>query len=159
MEPMIEQMQREESTLLARAIRIAAEAHETQVDKAGAPYILHPLRLMMKARTPGERLVAVLHDVVEDSPITLDSLRGEGFPEEVVAAVDALTHREGEPYEDAIERAAADPLATAVKFYDLEDNMMLTRLMTLTDKDLERVQRYHRAHQRLMEARAQRGGA
>lgn len=147
-------MKESEAALLARAITLAAQAHEAQRDKAGAPYILHPLRMMQRAQTDREKIVAVLHDVVEDSDWTLDGLAKEGFPPDIVAAIDCLTHREGESYDDAIERVLTAPLAMRVKFYDLEDNMTLSRLSALTDRDLERVRRYHRAHQRLLEALA-----
>jgi (p)ppGpp synthase/HD superfamily hydrolase len=135
---------------LERAIAIAAEAHRGQVDKAGEPYLLHPLRVMLRVAGQPERLVAMLHDVVEDHPDwTLDRLRAEGFPEEIVRAVDHLTKREGEPYEAAIERAAADPLARRVKLADLEDNMRLARIAEPEARDLERVERYRMAHARL----------
>ena len=86
---------------LEKAIEIAARAHTGQVDKAGAPYILHPLRLMMAVRRPNERMAAVLHDVVEDTDVTLDDLRAAQFQEEVLDAVDALTKRKGESRIDA----------------------------------------------------------
>lgn len=137
---------------LARAIAIAADAHEGQTDKAGAPYVLHPLRLMQRFDDAEARTVAVLHDVVEDTPWTLEALRAEGFDEAVLAALDALTRRDGEGWETFIERVAADPLATRVKRADLEDNMDLRRLATLGERDLERLQRYHRAWLRLQGA-------
>jgi (p)ppGpp synthase/HD superfamily hydrolase len=92
---------------LEHAIAIAAKAHEGQVDKAGAPYILHPLRMMMNVRTIDERIVAVLHDVVEDCPgWSFERLRSEGFSEVVITALDSVTKREGEDYEDFVARAA-----------------------------------------------------
>ncbi|MBX7110646.1 MAG: GTP pyrophosphokinase [Dehalococcoidia bacterium] len=134
---------------LDTALAIAVEAHRGQVDKAGQPYILHPLRVMARVSAPAERLVAVLHDVVEDSPTTLDDLRAAGFPEEVVRAVDFLTRREDETYEAFIERVTGDPLARRVKLADLEDNMTLTRLNELDDRAVERLGRYLRAYRRL----------
>ncbi|MBV9852230.1 MAG: HD domain-containing protein [Armatimonadetes bacterium] len=128
---------------LARAIAIAAEAHQDQQDKAGAPYVLHPLRLMLRMHTEADMMAAVLRDVVEDTPWTLERLRQEGFPEEVLAAVEAVTHRAGETYEAYLARAA-DPIARKVKRADLEDNMDLRRLSALTDKDVERLRRYHK---------------
>ena len=151
-------MKENEARLLARAIAIAAEAHQDQLDKAGAPYILHPLRMMEKARSLPEKIVAVLHDVVEDSEWTLDRLKAEGFSEEIIDAVDCLTHRENESYEAFTERVLTNSLAIQVKLLDLEDNMTLTRLSQLTEKDLERVQKYHLAHRKLMEALAERQG-
>jgi hypothetical protein len=94
-------------------------------------------------------VVAVLHDVVEDSVTSLDDLRHAGFPERVVAAVDALTRRPGEPYDEAVERAARDRLAREVKRLDLEDNMDLRRIPDLGQVELERLRRYHRAWLRL----------
>jgi len=99
---------------LERALEIAADAHRGQVDKAGEPYLLHPLRVMLRLAGEQERIVALLHDVVEDAPAwTLDRLRAEGFPEEVVLAVDRLTRREGEPYEALIQRILSLGLARA----------------------------------------------
>ena len=137
--------------LIGRAARIAATAHEGQTNKAGEAYILHPLRLMAKAQTDDERIVALLHDVVEDSQTTLEDLRNEGFPPNIVAAVDALTHRGGEAYEDAISRVLANPLAASVKKWDLEDNMTMMRLQELTDKDWERIKKYHIAYRRILD--------
>lgn len=139
------------SPLLARAIAIASVAHEHQIDKAGAPYILHPIRMMTRARTDDERIVAMLHDTVEDTDWTLETLKNEGFPDHILAGIDGMTNREGESYEEFIERAARNPISARVKLLDLEDNMNLTRLAQITDKDVERLRKYHRAHARLME--------
>ena len=129
---------------LAHAIALAAQAHETQTDKAGAPYILHPLRLMFKMSSETEMAAAVFHDVVEDTDWTLEGLRAEGYAEDVLAAVDALTHRDGEDYETYLARVSANPTARKVKLADLEDNMDVRRLSVLTDKDITRLQKYHR---------------
>jgi (p)ppGpp synthase/HD superfamily hydrolase len=134
---------------LEEAIRIAVEAHRGQRDRAGAPYILHPLRVMLRVHTDAERMAAVLHDVVEDTPWTLDDLRARGFPPEVLDAVDALTRRPDEPYEALVERAAAHPVARRVKLADLEDNLDLRRLDRVTAADVERIDRYLRALRRL----------
>jgi (p)ppGpp synthase/HD superfamily hydrolase len=134
---------------LEEAIRIAAEAHRGQRDRAGAPYVLHPLRVMLRMDTDAGRMAAILHDVVEDSAWTLDDLRARGFPAEVVEAVDRLTRRPGEPYDDAVERAAAHPLARRVKVADLEDNLDLRRLDRLDGRDVARLERYLRAWRRL----------
>jgi (p)ppGpp synthase/HD superfamily hydrolase len=131
--------------LLERAILLAAQAHQGQVDKNGTPYILHPLRVMFRLTEETDRVIAVLHDVVEDTDWTLDRLRAEGFPEEVVEAVDCLTRREGESYDDFVARAAANPIARRVKQADLEDNMDPKRLDRWSAKDAERFERYHRA--------------
>lgn len=137
--------------LLARAVAIAAIAHQDQRDKAGAPYILHPLRLMMRGQIIPEQIVAVLHDVVEDSDWTLDQLAAEGFPPEIITALDCLTRRPEETYDQFLDRVLTNSLAIHVKLYDLEDNMTLTRLDQLSDKDLQRLQRYHQAHQRILQ--------
>jgi (p)ppGpp synthase/HD superfamily hydrolase len=128
-----------------KAISIAVKAHEGQQDKAGAVYILHPLRMMLKMESEADMIVAVLHDVVEDSALTLDDLRQQGFPQEVLDAIDSLTRRAGESYAAFIERAGRNPIARRVKLADLEDNMNITRMGTLSDKDLERLKRYHEA--------------
>jgi (p)ppGpp synthase/HD superfamily hydrolase len=136
---------------LEDAISLAVEAHRGQKDKAGQPYILHPLRVMMRLETDEERTVAILHDVVEDTPWTLERLRGRGYPEGVLAALDALTRREGETYEAFIERLRPHALARRVKLADLEDNMDVRRLAAVTPKDAERLARYRAAWTRLRE--------
>ena len=127
---------------LERAIEIAAKAHAGQTDKAGQPYILHPLRVMLRVQTEEERIAAVLHDVVEDTPVSLEDLRREGFTDQVVAAVEALTKREGETRIDAAKRAAADPIARVVKLADNAENMDLSRIPEPTEKDLRRLDQY-----------------
>src|SRR5215212_3146899 len=113
---------------LERAIRIAAEAHAGQVDKAGAPYILHPLRVMLRMHSDEERIVAVLHDVVEDSDYSLETLAREGFAPAVIEAVKALTKLPGESRVAAARRAAVNPLARIVKLADNTENMDLSRI-------------------------------
>lgn len=130
---------------LEHAIALAAKAHAGQVDKAGAPYILHPLRMMLRLETLDERMVAVLHDVVEDCGITLEQLRAEGFSDDVVAGVEALTRLEDETYEAFIERAGRSPLGRRVKLADLEDNSDLSRITSPTARDFERLEKYRRA--------------
>lgn len=134
---------------LAEAILLAVTAHQGQVDKAGAPYVLHPLRMMLRVTGEAVQMAAVLHDVVEDTPVTLDDLRARGYPAAVVEAVDHLTHRDGESYEVFVERVAADPIARRVKLGDLEDNMDIRRLPDVTERDRERLARYLRAWRRL----------
>jgi (p)ppGpp synthase/HD superfamily hydrolase len=130
---------------LEDAITIAAQAHKGQTDKAGAPYILHPLRLMMQMKTESEMMTAILHDVVEDSDWTIEKLREQGFSEEVLEALECVTNREGESYEQFIERAGTNPIARRVKIADLEDNMDVKRLESLTEKDATRIAKYLRA--------------
>lgn len=133
------------SGTIERAIAIAAMAHEGQVDKAGAPYVFHPLRMMLSVGTPEARMAAVLHDVVEDTSVTLEQLRAEGFPQEVIEAVEALTEREGEDYEAFIRRVAPNSIARQVKLADLRDNCDLSRIAQPTAKDYERIEKYRRA--------------
>ncbi|WP_448534244.1 phosphohydrolase [Parathermosynechococcus lividus] len=140
--------------LLASAIAIAATAHQHQFDKANNPYILHPLRMMMRGATQAEKIVAVLHDVVEDTDWTLDQLVAAGFPADIVAAIDCLSRRPNETYDEFIDRILTNPLATQVKLYDLEDNMDATRLIHLTEWDWQRLQQYHKARQRVLAALA-----
>lgn len=134
---------------LEKAIEIAARAHRDQRDKNGAPYILHPLRIMVRMPSLETMTIAVLHDVVEDSDITLDDLRREGFGEAIVAGVDCLTRRPREDYADYIERVKQNPLAVQVKLGDLEDNMNLQRLDRLQESDFKRVMKYHDTFQML----------
>ena len=130
---------------LERAIAIAAEGHAGQIDKAGQPYVLHPLRVMLRPDTTDERIAGVLHDVVEDCGWTLDDLRAEGFSEAVLRAVDAVTSREGEDYDHFVARAAANPIGRKVKLADLEDNCDLRRISHPTEKDHARIEKYRRA--------------
>ncbi len=130
---------------LEDAIALAVRAHRGQTDKAGAPYVLHVLRVMLRMPDEGAMTAAALHDVVEDTPHTLDDLRAAGFPEAVVAAVDALTRREGETYEAFVRRAGKDPVARLVKRADLEDNMDLRRIARPTEQDLARLRKYRAA--------------
>ena len=134
------------TTYLDRALEIAVKAHAGQKDKAGEPYILHPLRIMMKMEREEEQVVAVLHDVVEDSDLSLEDLRRAGFPDTILEAVDCLTRREGEEYERYVERAAGNPLARKIKVADLDDNMNFRRLHGLAEKDRARMERYQKAH-------------
>ena len=130
---------------IEKAIAIAVEAHKGQEDKAGDPYILHPLRVMFRMETREEMVVAVLHDVLEDTPITPDQLKEMGFSETLLEALDSVTKRAGETYEDFVRRAALHPIGKKIKLADLRDNMDLSRLERITDKDLERLKKYHNA--------------
>ena len=130
---------------LERAIAIAAEAHAGQCDKGGQPYILHPLRVTLGMKTDTTRIVAVLHDVVEDTDWTFDDLKNEGFADEVVDAVDALTRRAGEDYMEFVRRAKANALAKPVKIADVRDNMDVTRLRNFGERDRSRLARYEKA--------------
>ncbi len=136
--------------LLQRAIEIATEAHKGQTDKAGAPYIEHPLRVMNSGATIDEKIVGILHDVVEDSEWTFEALAAEGFPPHIIAALRCVTRLSPqEPYDKFIARVKKNPLATAVKLNDLTDNMDIRRLPYLSDKDVKRLKRYLKAYKRL----------
>ena len=135
---------------LERAIEIAAEAHRGQLDKAGNEYIGHPLRVMEMGKTEEEKIVGVLHDVVEDSGWTFDALEAEGFSKEVLDALKCVTKKsENENYDDFIERVKKNPLAVAVKINDLTDNMDIRRLPYLSDKDVKRLKKYLKAYKKL----------
>lgn len=132
--------------MLEKAIEIAVEAHRGQIDKAGKIYILHPMRVMLRGKNETEMIVGILHDTVEDTPITLDMLRMEGFSEEVLAAVSCITKEKGEDYGDFINRVLTNPLATQIKLYDIEDNMNRDRIPFPTPKDEARFAKYEKYH-------------
>jgi (p)ppGpp synthase/HD superfamily hydrolase len=129
-----------------RAIIIAAEAHAGQLDKAGAPYVLHPLRMMLRVSSTDERIVAVLHDVCEDCPgWTFDRLRAEGFSEHIIQALQSVTKRDGEDYEAFVRRAATNAIGRRVKLADLHDNSDLSRIARPSERDFRRIEKYRRA--------------
>ena len=130
---------------LERAIVIAAEAHAGQVDKAGAPYILHPLRVMQRVHSDAARIAGVLHDVLEDTPWTLEALRAEGFSQEVLDALYAVTRQPAESYEEFVQRAGKHPVGRDVKLADLFDNADLSRIANPGEADLQRRLKYTRA--------------
>jgi (p)ppGpp synthase/HD superfamily hydrolase len=137
---------KESVSTLERAIAIAAEAHAGQTDKAGAPYVLHPLRMMLRMSSIDERIVAVLHDVCEDCPgWSFDRLRREGFSDRIIVALDSVTKRDGEEYEDFVRRAAANAIGRRVKLADLIDNSDLSRIADPTERDFHRIEKYRRA--------------
>ena len=135
--------------IIEKAIEIALNAHAGQKDKAGKAYILHPLRVMAKMDTEEEMAVAVLHDVIEDSATTKEQLLAEGIPHRVVEAVQTLTKSSGESYVQFIDRVLENELAAKVKKVDIEDNLDILRLKTISNTDLERVAKYHAAWVRL----------
>ena len=136
---------------LDRAIEIATQAHKGQFDKSGKEYIGHPLRVMEMGMTEQEKIVGVLHDVVEDSDWTFEALEAEGFSPEIISALRCVTKTsENENYDDFIERVKKNPLATAVKINDLTDNMDIRRLPYLSDKDVKRLKKYLKAYKRLI---------
>lgn len=127
--------------LLAKAIEFAATFHAGQVDKAGEPYILHPLRVMLACKSENERIAAVLHDIVEDCDVGLDRIDW-CFGATIAEAVDCLTRRNGEDYATFIGRCRTNPIARVVKMADLRDNMNMSRLAEITAKDMERHNKY-----------------
>ena len=135
---------------LEKAISIATTAHASQKDKAGADYINHPLRVMSAGKTTDEKIVGVLHDVVEDSEWTLDLLKAESFSMEILEALKCLTKlSDNEPYEKFIDRVKSNPLAIKVKLNDLADNMDIRRLNELTNSDVIRLRKYMKAYRDL----------
>ena len=141
---------KQKMSTLERAIEIAAKAHAGQVDKAGEPYIIHPIRVMLRVTSIEARISAVLHDVVEDSDVTVDELRNEGFSEVVLQAVEALTKRPGENRIQAALRAVSNETARKVKLADNAENMDLSRIPNPTAKDHARVKEYEKVREILL---------
>ena len=130
---------------IERALQVAARAHEGQRDKEGLPYILHPLRVMAGVEGEAAQVVAVLHDVVEDTPVTFDELANMGFSDEVLRALRLVTHAKTTPYADYVVAAKANPIARQVKLSDLRDNSRLDRTLLRpgsVDRDVARIRRY-----------------
>jgi (p)ppGpp synthase/HD superfamily hydrolase len=138
-------------TLLEKAISLALEIHAGQTDRAGHPYILHPLTLMMQMESDDERITAVLHDTIEDSDLTIDQLQQKlNLPAHIAEAIDLLSHDKDEmDYDSYIERLRPNLLAHKVKLADLRHNMDLTRLDQIRPEQMPRLAKYHRAWQRL----------
>jgi (p)ppGpp synthase/HD superfamily hydrolase len=130
---------------LEKAISIAVNAHSGLTDKGGSPYILHPLRLMLKFSKEDEMIVAVLHDVIEDTEIAITDLINLGFSDRVINALRLLTKNPSETYQQYIENISTNDLARKIKIEDLKDNMDISRLPEISPKDLERLAKYHRA--------------
>lgn len=137
-------------TTLSKAIEIALLAHKEQKDKSGAEYILHPLRVMARGNTEVEKICGVLHDVVEDSEWTFESLADEGFTEEIISVLKSVTKEsENEDYDKFIDRVTKNPVAVKVKINDLLDNIDITRLKILDEQDLKRLNKYLKAYHKL----------
>ena len=124
------------------ALELAVEKHKNQTDKAGNPYILHPLHVMENVNSKEGKIVAILHDIIEDTDVTEDYLLKIGLSKRIVDAVVALTRSEDIDYQEYIKNLSSNPLAKEVKLADLEHNMDLKRLPTLEEKDLERNRKY-----------------
>ena len=131
--------------LLQKAVSIATAVHAEQLDKGGLPYIMHPLRVAEKCSTTDEKVVAILHDTIEDGDISPEYLLHQGFSQQIVDAVVSVTKLKGEDYEAFVKRASLNPIGRIVKIRDIEDNMDIRRLETLDEKAFERLQKYHKA--------------
>ena len=137
---------------LERAIQIAVEAHAGAKDRGGKAYILHPISVMMRCETDEEKIVAILHDVVEDTDWTFEALREEGFTETIIEALKTVTkHSEDEDYDQFIQRSLKNEIGRKVKIADLRENLDVTRIGKLTEKDIERINKYKRALKTLTE--------
>ena len=130
--------------MLEMAMEVCKKAHAGQVDKAGADYYLHPFAVADMCKTEEEKIVALLHDVVEDTDVTLKDLAGLGFSTTILDALGSLTHASDEDYFDYIARVKKNKLATTVKINDLTHNSDLSRLINITPKDIARVEKYSR---------------
>ena len=135
----------ESALLLEKAIALASGAHVGITDRYEQPYILHLVRVMQRVHTVDEKIIAMLHDIVEDTDWTLDMLKQEGFPGHIVTAVDYLTRRDEQTYEEYIQRLKTDPLAIKVKLSDLTDNMDIRRIPVLKAEDFDRLNKYLKA--------------
>lgn len=132
------------------ALELAVEKHKNQTDKAGNPYILHPLHVMENVNSKEGKIVAILHDIIEDTDVTEDYLLKIGLSKRIVDAVVALTRSKDMDYQEYIKNLISNPLAKEVKLADLEHNMDLKRLPTLEEKDLERNRKYQIAYHYLI---------
>ena len=137
--------------MLNKATQIATKAHEGQKDKAGEPYILHPLRVMLSRKTEIERICSILHDVIEDTEITCEDLRNEGFSEEIIDVLNTVSKLKGESYDDFISRILGNKIACYVEIADLKDNMDLSCIKSPTQLDIEIMKKYERSLSRISE--------
>ena len=128
-----------------KAYEIAKRAHLGQIDKAGEDYIKHPEKVASFVNSDEEKAVAYLHDVIEDTELTLEDLREYGFSEEVLKAVDVITKKKGQAYQTYLNSVKENKLARVVKLADLRHNSDLTRLINITEKDIERKEKYQKA--------------
>ena len=127
------------------ALKLCFEAHKNQQDKSGLPYVFHPFHLAEQMKDENTTIVALLHDIVEDTPCTIDELRNIGFDNQIIEAISIMTHNESVPYMEYIRQIKPNPIAKAVKLADLKHNSDLTRLDMITEKDLKRVEKYQTA--------------
>lgn len=134
-----------EQSMVDLALSIARQAHEGQLDKEGVDYIEHPIYVASQVDTEEEKAVALLHDVIEDSPVSAEELLQAGLPETVVTAVQVLTKKKEQDYQTYLENVKKNPLARVVKLADLKHNSDLSRLSSITEKDRERLKKYKKA--------------
>ena len=134
-----------EQSMVDLALSIARKAHEGQLDKAGVDYIEHPIYVASQVDTEEEKAVALLHDVIEDSPVSAEELLQAGLPETVVTAVQILTKKKEQDYQTYLETVKTNPLARVVKLADLKHNSDLSRLPSITAEDRERLKKYKKA--------------
>ncbi len=134
-----------EQSIVDLALSIARKAHEGQLDKAEVDYIEHPIYVASQVDTEEEKAVALLHDVIEDSPVSAEELLQAGLPETVVTAVQVLTKKKEQDYQTYLETVKKNPLARVVKLADLKHNSDLSRLSSITEKDRERLKKYKKA--------------
>lgn len=135
---------------LLRAIEIAKSAHSGQLSPYGEDYIHHPIRVMNMGRNENEKIVGILHDVVEDTPWSFEELVAEGFSAEIIEALKRVTkYSDDEPYDDFIERSIGNDLAICVKVHDITDNINPLRLPCIGDREIARIKKYHKAYLRL----------
>lgn len=137
--------------LTKQAMKLCFEAHKNQADKSGLPYVYHPFHLAEQMSGELTVCTALLHDVVEDTDITLEDLEKMGYPAQVLNALKLLTHKKGVPYMEYVAAIRDNPIAKAVKLADLKHNSDLTRLDNVTQKDLQRVEKYAAAIRLLTE--------
>ena len=133
-----------------KALKLSFEAHKDQIDKSGMPYVYHPFHLAEQMKDEDTTIVALLHDVVEDTYITVDDIRKMGFNEEVCEALKLMTHDDNVPYIEYVKKLKSNPIAKAVKIADLAHNSDLTRLDIVDEKALMRVEKYKRAMEQLL---------
>lgn len=133
------------TNLTKKAMKIAFTAHKEQVDKNGMPYIYHPIHVAEQMTDEATICVALLHDVIEDTDITIEMLAAEGFPDSVLTALQLLTHDEQVPYLTYVGEIKTNPIASVVKIADLKHNSDLTRLDRIDEKALARVEKYKKA--------------
>ena len=131
--------------LTKKALRLCFDAHKEQVDKSGMPYVFHPFHVAEQMKTEETAIVALLHDVVEDTDYTISDLKEMGFPEPVTTALTLLTHKDGVSYMDYVTSIKSDPIASAVKLADFRHNSDLSRLDAIDDKAIQRVEKYKKA--------------